>query len=80
MARTRRPWYRQGTGWWYVEIDGKQVKLARGRANRSEANARLREVMAEMDRATAAGATPTVRVLAQQHMIVHHRFCKFAAA
>lgn len=59
MARTPRPWYRAGRGW-YVELDGKQELLARGArdATRKEALAvfhRLLGARAEGVRKAAAG-------------------------
>src|SRR5262245_28796073 len=33
MARPQKPWYRKQTGWWMVEIDGKQEKLVKGPKN-----------------------------------------------
>ena len=30
MARQAHPWFRRSDGWWYVKINGKQQKLARG--------------------------------------------------
>ena len=30
MARRQTPWHRKQTGWWMIEIDGKQTKLVEG--------------------------------------------------
>ena len=35
--REANPWFRKFDGWWYVEIAGRQKKLAKGRENRAEA-------------------------------------------
>ena len=35
--RPARPWYRTGRDTWQVQFNGKQVLLARGKANKSEA-------------------------------------------
>jgi integrase len=36
-VREAKPWFRKFDGWWYVEIRGKQTKLAKGKDNRAEA-------------------------------------------
>jgi integrase len=35
--RPPKPWYRKSKDAWYVEIDGRQVRLAKGRDNKNEA-------------------------------------------
>ena len=35
--REAKPWYRKSNDSWYVEVGGKQVRLAKGKANRAEA-------------------------------------------
>jgi site-specific recombinase XerD len=47
MPRHAHPWYRRSDGWWYVKINGKLAKLARGRQNAPAAIARWHELMAE---------------------------------
>jgi integrase len=37
MGRTAKPWYRASRDAWYVEVGGKQVRLANGREGRQEA-------------------------------------------
>jgi integrase len=44
--RPRKPWYRKSTDSWYVEIDGKQRFLAKGKAARAEAEAAFYRIMA----------------------------------
>lgn len=44
--REAKPWFRKFDGWWYVEIAGKQVKLAKGRDNRPEAVKQFHLLMA----------------------------------
>jgi hypothetical protein len=47
--RPRKPWYRQGRGW-FVEFDGRQVRLVAGPKNgetRAAADRRFHELMAE---------------------------------
>jgi integrase len=45
MPRSARPWFYQQTGWWMVYINGKKVKLAKGKANRKQAEVKLRELL-----------------------------------
>ncbi|AMV26273.1 site-specific tyrosine recombinase XerC [Gemmata sp. SH-PL17] len=45
MQKTGSPWYRKGKDSWYVWHDGKQVFLARGKSNKSEAFARFSELL-----------------------------------
>ena len=47
MPRKAHPWFRRSDGWWYVKINGKPEKLARGRQNKETAIARWHELMAE---------------------------------
>ncbi len=37
MPRPRKPWFRKSTGWWMVEIDGRQLRRAVGRERKAEA-------------------------------------------
>ena len=61
MPRQPRPWFRRQTGWWMVQIDGKQEKLAQGRKNKAQAQKKLHELM--LLRAEAP-ESPDVRVVA----------------
>ena len=45
MPRQPKPWFRRQTGWWMVQIDGKQVKLAEGKRNKSLALEKFHELM-----------------------------------
>jgi len=47
MPRQAHPWFRRSDGWWYIKIDGKQEKLAKGRENRELARHRWHELMLE---------------------------------
>ncbi len=44
--REAKPWFRKFDGWWYVEVAGKQVKLAKGKDNRPEAVKQFHLLMA----------------------------------
>lgn len=44
--RTARPWFRSDRDAWYVQHGGKQVLLARGKANKAEATAAFHKLMA----------------------------------
>jgi hypothetical protein len=35
--RPQKPWYRASKDAWYVEINGRQVRLAKGKANQKAA-------------------------------------------
>src|SRR5687768_7973968 len=60
MPRTAKPWYREQDGWWYTTIDGKQVKLAQGKANKKRAGTECHRLLGqsvkrgEMDSKTVA--------------------------
>ena len=45
MPRPARPWFYQQTGWWMAYVDGKKVKLAKGKASRKQADAKLRALL-----------------------------------
>lgn len=44
--RVNKPWFRATHGWWYVEVNGKQVKLAKGRENEKAAYDAFYKLMA----------------------------------
>jgi integrase len=50
MAQTPRPWFRAATGWWMAQIDRKQVKLAKGKDKKTDAQKRLRELLTLRDK------------------------------
>jgi integrase len=43
--KTGTPWYRKGTDSWYVWHENRQIRLARGRANKAEAHARFADLL-----------------------------------
>jgi integrase len=45
-VREAKPWYRKSNDSWYVEIAGRQVRLAKGKANRAEAVKQFHILMA----------------------------------
>ena len=46
VVREAKPWYRKSNDAWYVEVGGKQVRLAKGKANRAEAVSQFHLLMA----------------------------------
>lgn len=44
------PWFRKGDGWWYVQLGGEQIKLARGEENEEQAWVEYHKVMADHGR------------------------------
>ena len=50
----RKAWFREYDGWWYCQVGDKQLKLAKGKRNKSEANKRLRQIQAQNLRGTPA--------------------------
>src|SRR5690242_18183716 len=58
MSRPHKPWYRAPRKTWYVEIDGKQIPLARGpkEATRKDAYAAFNRLMETVD--LPDGSTP----------------------
>lgn len=61
MPHQPRPWFRKQTDWWMVQLDGKQVKLAKGRKCRPEAERRFHELMIQRDKNPAPESPdPTV--------------------
>lgn len=47
MAKTAKPWYRKDRDTWTVWVDGRQVPLAKGKANRDEAERAFHSLMAK---------------------------------
>lgn len=47
MARKAHPWFRRSDGWWYIKINGRQVKLTQGRRSRQAAMHRWHELILE---------------------------------
>jgi integrase len=56
----KEPRYRPGRDTWYVQVNGRQVTLAKGKANKAAAWKRFREVTARPDAADEAPAVPLV--------------------
>ena len=46
MPRPNKPWFRAATDWWMVKIDGRQMKLAKGKKNKTAALKKFHELMA----------------------------------
>lgn len=44
--RDAKPWFRKFDGWWYVQVSGQKIKLAKGRGNRPEAIKQFHILMA----------------------------------
>jgi integrase len=53
MPRKPRPWYRTGVDAWYVKLDGRQIRLAVGKASEGEAWAALHRLLASEGRGEA---------------------------
>jgi hypothetical protein len=60
MARPRKPWYRKPRNTWYVEIDGKQVPLAKGEHNRAAADKEFHRLMSLRDEPDASAPQDSV--------------------
>jgi len=45
-VRDAKPWFRKFDGWWYVQVAGQKVKLAKGKDNRTEAVKQFHILMA----------------------------------
>ena len=50
MARMAKPWFYRQTGWWMVWLNGKKVRLAKGKKNKKDAEQRLLEIRFEATR------------------------------
>lgn len=59
MPRLNRIWFRKDIGWWMVTLGGKKVRLAKGRANKKQAEQKFHELKAVTAQAPEA---PTARV------------------
>ena len=49
MKTPKQPWYRSSNDSWYVCLNGKQIRLAKGKARRREAQRALHRLMARLD-------------------------------
>jgi integrase len=65
--RSKEPWYRSGRDAWYVEVNGSQVLLAKGKANEKAAWKEFRRVMArkELPAPDEPAAPPVGRLVAE---------------
>ncbi|QDU62915.1 hypothetical protein Pan216_37890 [Planctomycetes bacterium Pan216] len=45
MSRTPHPWFRKSKNAWYVCLDGRQILLAKGKANKAAAHQKFHELM-----------------------------------
>ncbi len=54
MARPAKPWYRKSNDAWYVIHHGKQIRLAKGKANRKEAYREFLKLTERCDPGTAS--------------------------
>lgn len=63
MARPRKPWYRKSRDTWYVEIDGVQTPLAKGKESRGEAEKEFHRLLAQRDEPTSDAEKRTVVAL-----------------
>ena len=70
MARTARPWFRGQIGWWCAYIDGRQIRLAKGKKNKGEANRKLQELLFGRGSNPAPGesAEPTVASIVETYL------------
>lgn len=60
MAKTAGPWYRKQGDAWYVCVHGKQILLAKGKANRAEATKAFHRLMLEGGQQPKGAAALTV--------------------
>jgi integrase len=74
MSRPARPWHRKQTGWWMVEIDGKQEKLVEGpkdETNRLLAEEKFAEIRKLRRLAPESVGSRTVDVV--ESFLIHSR-------
>ena len=57
MGRAAKPWYRKDRDAWYVNVQGKRIKLVDGKANRNEAYRRFLAIDPKEQKATTAKVT-----------------------
>jgi len=69
MRKPSKPWYRAFNDTWYVCVSGRQVPLARGRANKKEAERAFFRLMASE---TPAARGPDARVVAVFDLFLDH--------
>ncbi len=49
MSKPSEPWFYNQTGWWMTWIDGKKIKLAKGKKNKAAARRKLRAILHAAD-------------------------------
>jgi len=64
MARTPKPWYRAAKDAWFVELDGRQIRLATGLKNKSQAIQAFHQLMASSYPAAETKTPPKLTPLA----------------
>jgi hypothetical protein len=67
MGRAAKPWYWKERDGWYVNIQGKRIKLVDGKSNRNEAYPRFLALRPEDQTETARVTGPEVCVLFLRH-------------
>ena len=73
MARPRKPWFRTDRDAWFVEVNKRQILLARGKGNKQQAIARFHELMVEFaQRAAILGPSAFVGAVLDEHL----RYCE----
>jgi integrase len=75
MGRKATAWYRANADAWYVELDGRQIKLANGKRAKADAGRQLRHLLAERERRGALPliAPPVGEILARWLADCDHR-------
>jgi hypothetical protein len=77
MPRPRKPWFRKGRNAWYVEFDGRQIKLADGPKNpdtRKIAEREFHLLMAEIEvNPPVNGGNPTVASVCDAYLVSNKR-------
>ena len=80
MRKSEGPWYRASRDAWYVEIGGKQVKLAEGKANKKAAEREFHRRMAQAPEALPEPSKLHVATVCDLFLAFsknHHEQCTF---
>jgi integrase len=72
MRKPSKPWYRTFNDTWYVTIRGEQIPLARGKANKAEAERAFFKLMAADAPEKAAARPSDTRVVAILDLFLDH--------
>lgn len=78
MARPSKVWYWQARDGWYATIAGKRHHLAKGKANKAEAQKAFHRMMAGLDPAATAADAPAFALVAD--LFLEHSTRENAAA